>query len=153
MDSQSDFSYEKLSRRDFRALVINILYAADANDYQLSLPDIVQSFNSDFSLDIPLDSRLVKVCNGVIEQRAALDELIKPLLNNWRFERISICTKLILRLAFWELMHTDVPTSIIINEAIELAKSFSEEGAAKFVNGIIDEATKKYPRPIEPSAG
>ena len=148
MDSHSDFLYEKLSRRDFRALIINVLYAADADDYQKSLAQIIEGFNTDFSLDIPFDSRLVKICQGVIDHRNTLDELIKPLLTNWRFERISVCTKLILRLAFWELLYTDVAPNIIINEAVELAKSFSEEGAAKFVNGIVDEAVKKFPRPI-----
>jgi N utilization substance protein B len=43
----------------------------------------------------------------------------------------------------WELFHTDMPTSIVINEAVELAKCFSEKDAYKFVNGILDEAVKE----------
>ncbi|HML19849.1 MAG TPA: transcription antitermination factor NusB, partial [Candidatus Dependentiae bacterium] len=60
----------------------------------------------------------------------------------WRFDRLGVCTKLILRLAVWELLHADEPHNIIINEAIELAKCFSEDDAYKFINGILDEAVK-----------
>jgi N utilization substance protein B len=65
-----------------------------------------------------------------------------PFLHNWRFDRIGCCTKLILRFAMWELFYTDTPDSIVINEAVELAKCFSEKDAYKFINGILDEAIK-----------
>ena len=77
-----------------------------------------------------------------------LDEECKPLLSNWRFERLGMCTKLILRYALWELQTTDTNPTIVINEAIELAKCFAEKDAYKFVNGILDEALKKFGKVI-----
>lgn len=135
-------SYANLSRRDVRSLIFHLLYAMEAFDYQLSLEALIDNFNRGFDLDIPDDGEVFKVAQAVINGREALDTQIKPLLINWRFERIGLCTKLILRQALWELINTDTAPSIIINEAIELAKCFSETDAYKFVNGILDEIVK-----------
>ena len=134
--------YNDLSRREFRSLIFHLLYAMEAFDYTISLDAVLDNFNKGFDLDIPFDSEVVKIAQAVIDNRDELDMQIKPLLINWRFERIGICTKLILRMALWELLHTDTAPNIIINEAIELAKCFSESDAYKFVNGILDEAVK-----------
>jgi len=139
---QRPFSYEGLSRREIRSLIFHLLYAMDAFDYQISLDELIDNFNRGFDLSIPIDSDLVKVTRTIIEQRHELDEKIRPLLINWRFERIGVCTRLILRLALWELLNKDIAPSIVINEAIELAKCFSEDDAYKFVNGILDELVK-----------
>ena len=114
----------------------------EAFEYKVSLEALVDDFNRAFDLDITPDSEVFKVTQGVIADREVLDEAIKPLLINWRFERIGVCTKLILRLALWELFNTDTAPTIIINEAIELAKCFSETDSYKFVNGILDEVVK-----------
>ncbi len=131
------------SRRDFRALVFHFLYAMESFDYTVSLESVVENFNSGFELDVPLDGEVITMTRAIIDEREALDEAIKPLLANWRLERLGACTRLVLRMALWELMYTDTAAIIVINEAIELAKSFSEKDAYKFVNGILDEAAKK----------
>lgn len=141
-------SYNDLSRRDVRSIIFHLLYAAESFDYQTSLDEIIDNFNRGFALDIPHDSEACTVARAVIDNRDALDEAIKPFLINWRFERIGTCTKLILRFAIWELINTPTPHNIIINEAIELAKCFSETDAYKFINGILDEAVKSI-RPHE----
>lgn len=79
----------------------------------------------------------------IIEKRDELDEIIKPLLENWRFDRLSVATKLILRYALWEFLYTDTAHTIIINEAVELAQCFAEKDAYRFVNGILDEWRKR----------
>jgi len=135
-------AYEDLSRRDIRSLIFHLLYAMDAYEYSISLETAIDDFNRGFDIEIPFDSEVARITQSVIDERQALDELVKPLLINWRFERIGLCTKLILRLALWELLYTDTPASIVINEAIELAKCFSETDAYKFVNGILDEVVK-----------
>jgi N utilization substance protein B len=141
-DQEVEISYDDLSRRDVRSLIFHLLYAMEGFDYQSSLDSIVENYNRGFNLSIPLDSEVFKVTESVIEKRDQLDEIIKPYLANWRFERIGVCTKLILRLSVWELEYTDTPPTIIINEAIELAKCFAEKDAYKFVNGILDKLVK-----------
>ena len=96
-------------------------------------------------MNIPLNSDLVTTAAAIVEHRQELDTLLKPLLLNWRLERIGLCTKLILRSAVWELRQQETAANIVINEAIELAKCFAEKDAYKFVNGILDEAVKTIP--------
>src|SRR5689334_22124891 len=116
-----EISYNDLSRREVRSLIFHLLYAMEGFDYQTSLESIVDNFNHGFDLQIPGNSEVFTIAFTVIEQRDPLDDVIKPLLANWRFERIGVCTKLILRLAVWELLNTQTPPTIVINEAIELA--------------------------------
>lgn len=136
------FSYDDLSRREVRSLIFHLLYAMESFDYKVSLQSIVDNFNRGFDLAIPYDSEVFMASKAIIELRDSLDMIIKPLLQNWRFDRIGVCTKLILRFAVWELLNTSIPSTIIINEAIELAKCFSETDAYKFINGILDESIK-----------
>lgn len=150
--SERTFSYNDLSRREVRSLILHLLYAMDAFDYDASLEGIVDNFNRGFELSIPMNSEVFKVTKQVIDDRDTLDNAIKPLLHNWRFDRIGVCTKLILRLAMWELTATDTGASIVMNEAIELAKCFAEKDAYKFINGILDEAVKKMGREAEIAA-
>ena len=145
-NNESSRLFKNLSQRDKRSLVFHLLYAAESNDYQVSIESLVDNLNRGFDLDIPFDSNLVKTAHAVIENRDALDEHYKPLLTNWRFDRIGVPTKLILRYAIWELLNTDTPSTIIINEAIELAKAFGEKDSYKFINGILDQMVKQLPK-------
>lgn len=139
-------AYNDLSRRDVRSLIFYLLYAAESFDYQESLDAIVDNFNRGFDIAIPLDSEAVKVAQAVIDERDALDDRYKPFLSNWRFERVGVSTKLILRFATWEFLHTDIDSRIVINEAVELAKRFAEKDAYKFVNGILDRLLQELGR-------
>lgn len=130
--------YAQLSQHEIRSLVFNLLYAMESFDYNTSLDSIVDSLNRGFDFDIPLTSDAAVMARAVIENREKLDNVYKPLLTNWRFERVSVSAKLILRLAIWEIQTKDIDPRIIINEAIELAKDFAEEDAYRFINGILD---------------
>lgn len=152
-DSQEHIiSYNDLSRREVRSLILHLLYAMDAFEYDRSLETIVANFNQGFDLEIPLTSEVFKIAQSIIQESDSLDNAIKPLLHNWRFDRIGVCTKLILRFALWELANTDTSANIVMNEAIELAKCFAEKDAYKFINGILDEAVKKMGRESEMEA-
>jgi transcription antitermination protein NusB len=131
------------SRRDLRALAFHIVYAADRSDYSVPIDEIIQNFRDGFNLVIEEDSFAVRMAKGAIEMRQELDAIIKPLLLNWKLERLGCCTRIILRLALWELKQPESIPSVVINEAIELAKCFAEKEAYKFVNGILDEASKQ----------
>lgn len=135
--------YGRLSRRAVRSLMFHLLYAMDAFGYEVSLDDIIDEFNQGFEADIPHEGEIPETVAAIIKERKELDEFLSPLFANWRLERIGCCTHLILYMAVWELLHTDIPTTIVINEAIELAKCFSEKDAYKFINGVLDQAVKK----------
>lgn len=145
---EQDVPCSSLSQRDARSLIFHLLYAMEAWDYTISLEALIDNFNRGFGLAIDPHGKVVEKALAIINKRVELDKQIIPLLSNWRLERLSWSTRLILRLALWELENTDLDSSIVINEAIELAKCFAEHDAYKFVNGVLDEWVKRF-RPQE----
>lgn len=135
------------SRRKFRSLLFHILYAVDALNYEISAREVAEKLNLAYETDIDLDGSIVQIVNSIARQHEDLDRTLVPYLQNWKFERIGKCTLLVLRYAIWEINNTDTSHNIIINEAVELAKCFSEKDAFKFVNGILDKISiAKKPR-------
>jgi N utilization substance protein B len=84
---------------------------------------------------------------GTLGRVAEIDTLIASHLKNWRIERTAIIDRLILRLAIYELLtETDTPAKVIINEALELARTFSGEEPVPFINGVLDAVRKTLGR-------
>ena len=84
---------------------------------------------------------------GTIEQIAEIDELLAARAHNWRVERMAVIDRLVLRLAVFELRaEPETPARVIINEAIELARTFSGDEAVPFVNGVLDAVRKDLNR-------
>ena len=75
---------------------------------------------------------------GAVAESAAVDELITRHSTNWRLDRMAAIDRAVLRLAVAELRSGTSPPKVVINEALELAKKFSSEEAAPFINGILD---------------
>jgi transcription antitermination protein NusB len=85
-----------------------------------------------------------EIVRGTAERLGEIDPLIAEAAANWRLERIAVIDRLILRLATYELLTMPgTPHAVIINEALELARTFSTEDAVKFVNGVLDGIRKK----------
>ena len=81
---------------------------------------------------------------GVVESRTALDALVGAHATNWRVERLALIDRLILRLGAWELQQTpDTPAAVVLDEAIELARTFGTDDSPGFVNGVLDGIRKK----------
>jgi len=79
-----------------------------------------------------------QLARGTTASLKVSDPLIAGEAEHWRLSRMAVIDRLILRLAVYELLHTDTPRAVVINEAIELAKKFSTEDSAKFINGVLD---------------
>lgn len=76
---------------------------------------------------------------GTTGDVAAIDAVIGPHLKRWRLERMAILDRLILRMAVWELRaHPETPAAVVLDEAIELARTFSTDDSVGFVNGVLD---------------
>ncbi len=83
---------------------------------------------------------------GAVKDIERLDQLIRAHAENWRLERMAAVDRSILRLAVYELLHCpETPPHAVINEALEIARRFSGEGAVEFVNGILDSILKTLP--------
>jgi transcription antitermination protein NusB len=79
---------------------------------------------------------------GTVKQASALDELIAKFAENWRLERLAAIDRNILRLAIYEMRAAETPATVVIDEALELAKKFSSAEAPAFLNGVLDAARK-----------
>lgn len=79
---------------------------------------------------------------GAVAQKESNDQIAAQLSKNWRLERMSEIDRSILRLAIYELRSGTAPVKVVIDEAIELAKTFSTAESAPFLNGILDAAAK-----------
>ena len=89
--------------------------------------------------DEPVHTMAGDLVHGVQNHRAQIDALIESSSKNWRLDRMSRVDRNILRLATCELLlSAEVPRSVVLHEAIEIAKRFGAEGSAAFVNGVLD---------------
>lgn len=88
-----------------------------------------------------------RLATGVADTVANLDPVISDAAEHWRIERMNVMDRLILRLAVYEFLHeTDTPSRVIINEALELARTFSNDDSVRFINGILDAIRKRLER-------
>ena len=82
---------------------------------------------------------------GAVAAAPELDKLISAHSANWRIERMGAIDRSLLRLGVYELRFGTAPPNVVINEVVELAKSFSDADAPAFVNGILDAINKAFP--------
>lgn len=79
-----------------------------------------------------------EIVDGVADHRDQIDELIASYAQGWTLDRMPNIDRALLRLASWEILHNpDVPTAVAIDESVELAKEYSTEDSARFVNGVL----------------
>jgi N utilization substance protein B len=95
-----------------------------------------------------VDRQLVdELVRGVSEHRAEIDARLTILSRNWRLERMGIVERNVIRIALYELSHApNVPTPVILNEAVELAKRYGTAEGVAFVNGLLDRAATELGR-------
>jgi N utilization substance protein B len=109
-----------------RELALEALYQADQR--RLPPEDAVAG----------LPARAARMVRGVLEQRSELDRAIDRASSGWRVERMPPVDRAVLRLALYELRNNpSTPTAVVINEAVELAKTYSTERSGRFVNGVL----------------
>ena len=82
---------------------------------------------------------------GVAAERRAVGDAIEQVSTNWRLDRMAKVDRNVLRLAVYELLRTDVPVKVVINEAIELGKKYGSESSGAFVNGVLDKVASGLP--------
>lgn len=128
----------KLSRNDSRVLAMAILYQVDLftkKDIDYDLEDVIEKNISGAEGDVSFIRELVM---GVIEHNQELIDIANLYLNNWNISRLGITDGAILKIAIYELLYTDTPHKVCIDEAIELAKCFSDSPVVGMINGVLD---------------
>ncbi len=125
----------KLTRTEAREKIMIILYQIDfyiKNNISYDVEEVIKE-------NLEIDNKYVRdIVYGVIENQNKIDETICKYLENWDLDRLGKTDKAILRLGAYELMYYDTPQVVAINEAIELAKKYSDDKIVKLINAVLD---------------
>lgn len=125
----------ELNRSMQREIIMTSLYQIfiyEANKIEYDVKEVIKS-----SLEIE-NNFVNEVVYGVLEKRNEIDELADKYLKNWSIERLGKTDQAILRMAIYEMMYTETPNIVCINEAIELAKVYSDDKVKNMINGVLD---------------
>ena len=125
-----------------REIVLQVLYQDDLNPQHNA--SVVDQF---LTVRLQNDEQLVQfagsLLSGVRRNRGELDSLLDDVAENWTLKRMAVTDRNVLRLGAFEIIYTDTPDRVAINEAVELAKRFGSKQSAQFVNGILDKFIKE----------
>jgi N utilization substance protein B len=125
------------TRRSGRELALQVLYGVDLSG---DAPEAaLERWSGSFDAPAEVAAFARALALGVTSNRAEIDAIIAGASENWRLERMSVVDRNILRIAVFEMIHTEnVPVTVAIDEAIEIAKSYGTEASPAFINGILD---------------
>ena len=124
-----------VSRSELREKIMTILYQIEMynrNKFEYKIEDIIKE-NINISNDF-----VNKIVNGVIEKHKELDEKANEYLTDWTIDRLDNLGATILRMSIYEILYTDTPKIVVINEAVELAKKYSDDNVKKMINAVLD---------------
>lgn len=128
-------SMEQITRSELRKKIMTILYQINvynSNKIAYNVDDIIHEV-LDIDNDFVRDS-----VYGVLTNIDKLDENANQYLNKWTISRLGFTDQAILRLGIYELLYTSTPPVVVINEAVDLAKLYSDDDVRKMINGVLD---------------
>ena len=118
-----------MSRKESRVQAFQTLFQLEMKDSDLTINEAI-SFIKDW------------LVSGVKDHEPVLDETISPYLKDWTIARLLKTDRIILRMATYEILHSDTPAKVVMNEAVELTKQFSDDDHYKFINGVLSNIKK-----------
>jgi transcription antitermination protein NusB len=125
------------TRRKARELAVQLLYQHDLA--RMDPEEAMSLFWEHFPVNMEVRDFCTQLVLGSLDRLLMIDELLSEASENWSLTRMSVVDRNILRLATYELLdRPDIPPSVSLNEAIEIAKKYSTPDAAVFINGVLD---------------
>ncbi len=126
---------EQMNRSELRKKIMTILYQIGIyrkNHIQYDVDDVIKEV-------VEIDNEFVKdTVYGVMTYEKELIETANQYLDGWTVDRLGFTDQAILKLGIYELLYTDTPEVVCINEAVELAKLYSDDSVRKMINGVMD---------------
>ena len=123
------------NRSELRKKIMTILYQINvykANKMEYSVDDILKEV-------LEIDNEFVKdIVYGVVTHQNNIDELANKFMKDWDINRLDKTGATILRIGIYELKYTETPALVCINEALELAKIYSDDSVRKIINAVLD---------------
>lgn len=132
-----------MNRTEIREATFKIIYSneiqKDVDDEQIDIYLEENRINNKSEIEY-----VKNTFKGIIDNISEIEQLIKDnLKENWSIERISKIDLAILKIAIYEMIYTNIPYKVVINEAVELAKKYGEDQSKSFVNGVLASVVKK----------
>ncbi|MCL4571411.1 transcription antitermination factor NusB [Campylobacter coli] len=127
------------TRHQVRQSVISLLYALEMNEKN---ENFIDEFLNEKKIRNEQKNFTLSLYEGIIKNLDDIDKNLNPYLNENEIEKLGHIERAILRLGAYELLFTDTPNAIVINEAIELAKELANDNSPKFINGVLDTLIK-----------
>ncbi len=129
-----------LSRSELRKICMTCLYQIDIlkqNNLSYDPEEILKE-------NLSVENEFVKdIVYGVITDEKEIDEIANKYLKDWDIKRLDKTGASILRMAIYELKYMDTPSIVVINEAVELAKQYTDEELVKMINAVLDKFMKE----------
>jgi transcription antitermination protein NusB len=141
------------ARHSGREATLQMLFQMEVSG--AGVEDAIELFWRSFVADADPEGRAYadQAARGVAATRDELDGHIAQASTHWRIERMARVDRNVLRLGTWELAHRpDVPRAVVLDEAVELAKSFGTDDSSAFVNGVLNRIADALGRKDEPGA-
>jgi N utilization substance protein B len=138
-----------MARHRGRQQALQLLFQWDLR--RTPLEDVIRGYYdsllvSEDTIAQPRPDEFAKgLLRGVVEELPGIDQRITRNAAHWRLERMPVVDRNILRIAVYEMLRTDTPPAVIIDEALELARRFSGEESVHFVNGVLDAVRRELP--------
>lgn len=124
-----------VSRSELREKVMTILYQTEMynkNKFEYNLDEVIKE-------NVEIQNEFVnELVNGVINNRKEIDDIANKYLKDWTIDRLETIGASILRMAIYEINYMDTPKIVVINEAIDLAKKYSDDNVRKMINAVLD---------------
>lgn len=126
---------EQMNRSELRKKIMTILY--QVNIYQTGKIDYnIEEVIKEVAV---IDNEFIKdMVYGILTYQNEIDEMANKYLQDWTISRLGNTDRAILRMGIYELLYTDSPDIVAINEAVELAKVYSDDSVRKMINGVLD---------------
>jgi transcription antitermination protein NusB len=126
-----------------------IEFRRDCADKKLQPEAVLNRNISRFSRTVEDKEFVQSLVKGVSDKSADLDAALQPAADKWPIDQIARIDRIVLRIGLHELLHArDIPAKVVINEAVELAKSFGGEKSSKFINGVLGTLYKQQEEPV-----
>lgn len=130
-----------LGKRKIRKYAFELLFGYQFNKEE-NVNDYYNVAYDNFLCEEDENESVKKLFIGVCENVNAIDDKISQYLNGWKIERLSKATISILRISAYEMLYLELAPAISINEAVEFAKQYAEDGAPSFINGVLNNLSK-----------
>ena len=128
------------NRSELRKKIMTILYqvsVCELGKIEYNLDDIIKNVSE-------IENEFIKdIVYGITTYKKDIDSLANKYLNNWTIDRLGNIDQAILRIGIYELIYSDTPSVVAINEAIELSKLYSDDDVRKMINAVLDKIYKK----------